>query len=462
MHKKFKKYLQASVVILDFSVLNISYAINIILFGHSNSNLSVTQENTWISINAIWFIVSISFGLYGSEIINHFEYLIKRTVQVYICWALAFLFYLIWTKNMVIPPSHIILDTIYFGIGLLIVRFIYFGMQHYLRNQNNYIDKVMILGFNETGKKLASYLEEEGLHVKLLGYSEDESRVKELSNYPILCNINKTISTAKRLEATEIFCTIPPGENKYISSMIREAEKNCMRFKIVPNLGMNIIRPTVIDYIKDLPILSLRNDPLEDFGNKLKKRLLDIVISFCVVVFILSWLIPLMGILIAIESSGPVFFKQLRTGANDKSFDCLKFRSMKLNGEADSKSATRNDDRVTRIGNFLRRSSLDEFPQFINVLLGEMSLVGPRPHMLKHTSEFSKTVNHYMVRQLLKPGITGWAQINGLRGEIKNQEDIKKRVEYDIWYLENWSIWLDIRIIFMTIYQIFIGNKNAY
>jgi putative colanic acid biosynthesis UDP-glucose lipid carrier transferase len=135
---------------------------------------------------------------------------------------------------------------------------------------------------------------------------------------------------------------------------------------------------------------------------------------------------------------------------------------MKVNGESDLKSASKNDSRITKIGAFLRKTSLDEFPQFINVLMGEMSLVGPRPHMLKHTFEFSKTVNHYMVRQLLKPGITGWAQVNSFRGEIKNQEDIKKRVESDLWYLENWNIWLDIRILFLTIYQVVSGDKNAY
>jgi putative colanic acid biosynthesis UDP-glucose lipid carrier transferase len=335
-------------------------------------------------------------------------------------------------------------------------------MLHYLKFQNDYRNKVMIMGFNETGKKLANYLEEEGLNIELLGFSENEYNVKELSNYPILCDINKTISTAKKMEATEIFSTITPSENKNILSMIREAEKNCLRFKIVPNLGMNNIHPIVIDYIKDMPILSLRNDPLEDVGNRLKKRFLDILISSLVILFILSWLIPIVGLLILIESKGPIFFKQLRTGINDRSFNCLKFRSMKVNGESDLKSASKNDSRITKIGAFLRKTSLDEFPQFINVLMGEMSLVGPRPHMLKHTFEFSKTVNHYMVRQLLKPGITGWAQVNSLRGEIKNQEDIKKRVESDLWYLENWNIWLDIRILFLTIYQVFSGDKNAY
>lgn len=163
-----------------------------------------------------------------------------------------------------------------------------------------------------------------------------------------------------------------------------------------------------------------------------------------------------------LESRGPVFFSQLRSGKNNKIFHCLKFRSMKVNKNSDLQQATKGDMRITRIGRFIRKTSLDEFPQFINVLKGEMSLVGPRPHMVKHTSDYSKIVDQYMIRHFLKPGITGWAQVNGYRGEITNPEQIKKRVSNDLWYLENWNVWLDIRIMFLTVYNVFRGESNAY
>jgi putative colanic acid biosynthesis UDP-glucose lipid carrier transferase len=163
-----------------------------------------------------------------------------------------------------------------------------------------------------------------------------------------------------------------------------------------------------------------------------------------------------------IESKGPIFFKQKRTGKNNQTFSCLKFRSMRMNNEADSRQATKEDMRITKIGKFIRKTSLDEFPQFLNVLKGEMSLVGPRPHMVKHTNDYSQIVEQYMIRHFLKPGITGWAQINGFRGEITDTNQIKLRVRNDLWYLENWNIWLDIRILFLTIYTIFKGDKNAY
>jgi putative colanic acid biosynthesis UDP-glucose lipid carrier transferase len=240
------------------------------------------------------------------------------------------------------------------------------------------------------------------------------------------------------------------------------SEKECIRFKIVPNLSVFITRDVHIEYFGELPILSLRSEPLDDVGNRIKKRVLDITVSLLVTVFILSWLVPILGLLILLESKGPIFFSQLRTGKNKKSFYCYKFRSMRMNRDADLKQATANDSRVTKIGKFMRRTSLDEFPQFFNVLKGNMSLVGPRPHMLKHTNDYSKVVDEYMIRQFLKPGITGWAQVNGYRGEITNPDQIKMRVNKDLWYLENWSLWLDIQVLFLTIYHIFKGDKNAF
>jgi putative colanic acid biosysnthesis UDP-glucose lipid carrier transferase len=201
---------------------------------------------------------------------------------------------------------------------------------------------------------------------------------------------------------------------------------------------------------------------LEDLGNRIKKRIFDLVIASFVLIFILSWMIPLISLLIKITSKGPIFFVQKRSGKNKLHFKCLKFRSMNVNSLAHLKQATKNDDRLTSVGRFLRSSSLDEFPQFLNVLRGHMSIVGPRPHMLKQTDEYSKVVNQYMVRHFLKPGITGWAQVNGYRGEVNSTEKLQGRVEHDVWYMENWSVWLDLKIIFLTAYNVIRGDKNAF
>jgi lipopolysaccharide/colanic/teichoic acid biosynthesis glycosyltransferase len=162
------------------------------------------------------------------------------------------------------------------------------------------------------------------------------------------------------------------------------------------------------------------------------------------------------------DSKGPVFFKQLRTGKHNKPFYCLKFRSMRLNDDSDHKQATRGDSRITKVGAFMRKTNIDELPQFINVLRGEMSVVGPRPHMLKHTEDYSRVIDNFMVRHLVAPGITGWAQVIGYRGETKEREAMEKRVKTDIWYIKNWSFMLDLKIVLLTIKQTFKGNENAF
>ena len=205
-----------------------------------------------------------------------------------------------------------------------------------------------------------------------------------------------------------------------------------------------------MDSIGELVLINPQEIPLDDYESYLMKRLFDIVFSLFVIVFIMSWLLPIVAILIKLNSRGPVFFIQKRTGINNRSFNCLKFRSMKVNNEADVKQATDGDDRITTLGNFLRKSNIDELPQFFNVLVGQMSVVGPRPHMLKHTDQYSKLIESYLVRHYIKPGITGYAQVTGYRGETDELWKMEKRVEYDMIYLEKWNFWWDIKIIGLT------------
>lgn len=213
--------------------------------------------------------------------------------------------------------------------------------------------------------------------------------------------------------------------------------------------------------VKEALIFSIPS-PQDEVYNRYIKRVLDIVFSLFILLFVFSWLCPLIAVLIKLESKGPVIFRQLRSGKNNESFWCYKFRSMRINEDSHHRQASRNDERITRLGNFLRKTSLDEFPQFINVLLGSMSVVGPRPHMVKHTEQYRYTIDNYMLRHSLKPGITGWAQINGYRGETKELDAMQQRIHHDIWYLQNWSVRLDIRIIFFTTVQVLTGHKNAF
>jgi putative colanic acid biosynthesis UDP-glucose lipid carrier transferase len=206
----------------------------------------------------------------------------------------------------------------------------------------------------------------------------------------------------------------------------------------------------------------LRTIPLDIEVNKRLKRIFDIVFSLVVILGILSWITPLIAVLIRLESKGPVFFKQKRNGLNYEEFYCYKFRSMHLNPIADLEQVQKNDPRITKVGKIIRKTSIDELPQFMNVLLGNMSVVGPRPHMVSHTEMYAKSVDKFMVRHFIKPGITGLAQINGFRGEVETETDIINRVKYDIFYLENWTLLLDVKIIFTTIINTIKGEKKAY
>ena len=448
---------------LDLFALNITFLICQFFFAKSISPDSSDAYFRYLTVaNAAWLLLAFFFRTYSNSLILNFESFTKRTIQVYLLWIISVLIYLFFSRELTVSRLFIVATTAGLGIGLLINRFIYLGIFKYFKNSDFLTKKVIILGYNETAKKLANYFEQDGLNIQIIGFVEDEENIQELSHYPVFENIPNALEIAKELKAQEIFSTITPEQNKDIYELMFQSEKECIRFRIVPNLSMFITREVHIEYYGELPILALRKEPLDDVGNRIKKRALDITISLLVTIFILSWLIPLIGILIFLESGRPIFFKQLRTGKDKKPFYCWKFRSMRNNKEADQKQATRNDNRITFLGKILRKTSLDEFPQFLNVLKGEMSLVGPRPHMIKHTTDYSKLVDGYMVRQFIKPGITGWAQVNGFRGEITNPEQIKMRVNKDLWYLENWTLWLDIKILFLTVYYILRGDKKAY
>jgi len=233
-------------------------------------------------------------------------------------------------------------------------------------------------------------------------------------------------------------------------------------FMVIPKTTDVFSKGTTIESYYGLPILLQKRDDIARLRFKILKRAFDLLFSFLVIVFILSWMIPLAAILIKIESKGPIFFSQKRPGYFNNHFTCLKFRSMQVNKEADEKQATKSDHRITKIGAFLRRTSIDEFPQFINVFLGQMSVVGPRPHMIKQTSEYTQVISDFMIRHSVKPGLTGWAQVNGHRGSMETVKDIQLRLEHDIWYIENWSFLLDLKCILLTVVNFFKDEENAF
>lgn len=259
-----------------------------------------------------------------------------------------------------------------------------------------------------------------------------------------------------------IYCMLPSAENPLINKIIDTCENNMIRYNHIPD-SFNYKRHNMaFQLMAGTPIFSIHYEPLTFVVNRMVKRIFDIVFSLLVLTLLFPWVYIIVGTLIKLSSPGPIFFRQKRSGMEGKDFDCLKFRSMKVNTESDTMQATKDDPRKTRIGEFIRKTSIDELPQFINVLRGEMSVVGPRPHMLRHTEEYSKLIGGYMVRHFAKPGITGWAQVTGSRGETQELWQMEERVKKDIWYIEHWSMALDLYIIIRTVKNAVHGEQNAY
>lgn len=274
---------------------------------------------------------------------------------------------------------------------------------------------------------------------------------------------NACVDYLRTHQVDEVFCTLPGISKEDVGLLMHQADRSLTRFRLVPEYhdyfqGRGRIS---IEMLDNIPVISGRKEPLEELTNAVIKRLFDVLFSLFVIFFLLSWLLPILAVIIKLTSRGPVFFKQKRSGRSNESFYCLKLRSMRVNNDADSLQATQKDSRITPVGAFLRKTSLDELPQFFNVLIGNMSIVGPRPHMLKHTEDYAKIIDKFMVRHFVKPGITGWAQVTGLRGETRTTEEMERRVEADVWYLEHWSFLLDMKIIFLTVWNICRGDKNA-
>ncbi|GBU07149.1 hypothetical protein AwDysgo_04800 [Bacteroidales bacterium] len=322
--------------------------------------------------------------------------------------------------------------------------------------------KVIIVGAGKNGMDLyAEMAKDSSYGYRVLGFFDDNVLLKNtLPNYLGMTHeVEQFISSN---EVDDIYCTLPNSQDEKILRILNFAEKNMLRFYLVPEFHRYVKKSLTLENIETLPVMALRTEPLQNIYNRMLKRSFDIIFSFCFLISVYPILYIVSALFIKLSSPGPIIFKQLRTGIYGRDFYCQKFRSMHVNDHADHKQAQKNDPRNTRIGNFLRKTNLDEIPQFYNVLKGDMSVVGPRPHMLKHTQMYSIAIDKYMVRHLVKPGITGWAQVNGYRGETKSMQQMEGRVRYDVWYIENWSFLLDLKIVVVTIISMFKGDKNAY
>ncbi len=335
-----------------------------------------------------------------------------------------------------------------------------------MRQRSQTARKVLIVGAGNPGMDFyRQFVKDPQYGYALTGFVDDEVKTSLNGHYlGRTTDIDKVIASH---ELDDIIVTIPMNNETQLRRIVSVGEKEGKRIRIIPQYERFSTGRIQVDKLGNLPIITLRSQPLDIVDNKFYKRCFDIVFSSLVTVFVLSWLMPLIAILIKLGSKGPVFFKQERWGLNNRPIVCYKFRTMvtsssDVNEKGEYQQAKKDDPRVTRIGRFLRKTNLDELPQFLNVLTGSMSVVGPRPHPVPLNMQSKDSIENYMLRHWVRPGITGWAQVNGYRGETRQPHLMKKRVEFDVWYIENWTFLLDLQIVVQTLVNMVKGDKNAY
>ena len=416
-----------------------------------------------IIYNAVWILVALMLQLYELKQLKRLDQILFNLFKAFGFNILILTAILFSLKASEFSREHLYYT--YFLLFGFIMFWRYLAIQLiklYRKSGYNY-SRVVIIGGGEVAQQLNNYFNSDNvLGVKLMGIFSDTEISFKTKEGIVSGDLEALELFALKNDIDEIFYTLPLTHTKKIKDLVDFCDKYMLRFKVVPDFRGFLFKRVNIDFFDDVPVITLREEPLRDFVNRFVKRIFDLLFSFFVILLVLSWLYPLFAIWIKLSSKGPVLFKQLRSGVNNEEFLCYKFRSMAISGDSDSKQATEGDARITKFGAWLRKSSLDELPQFFNVFMGDMSIVGPRPHMLLHTEEYSELINKYMVRQLVKPGITGVAQVRGYRGETKELQDMEGRVRFDVWYIENWSLSLDINIILQTIWNVFKGDEKAY
>jgi len=466
MTNSYYNFNKAFNVILDYFLLNISL---VIVYGFSHKTIfnwisDKTYINAVLVLNLLWLFSANILSLYIQDFDDEYK-IVKKSIKTYILYVILVCYVMMYLSN--IKSYYITWDYLFVSISLFGLLFgagklIFLIWVKRSAIINGKLKRVVIVGGGRSGLELCNRFK----NAPHRGYNMlgifDNQPLRVPAGHLYLGDTASCISYVKANNVDEIYCALPFSESETIKRLIIESDRNLIRFKLVPEHYEYFQGQLLTKSLNKIDVFSIRIEPLENIMNRFLKRLFDVVFSLFVLIFILSWLYPLIFILIKLESEGPVIFVQPRSGRDNTPFNCYKFRSMHINGNSHRMQATKGDSRITKVGAFLRKTSLDEMPQFFNVLIGDMSVVGPRPHMLSHTAEYSNLIDHFMVRHFIKPGITGWAQVQGLRGETKLLDDMCARVEADVWYMENWSFPLDLRIIFSTFFKAIIGDKYAF
>lgn len=394
--------------------------------------------------------------VYGNDILGRSVYTVcLQTLFMIVAISLI--------RRMNVAGEELLMGASFFFCLLYAERTIVHNILKHSRSKEHNQRYVILVGHPWNLEDIYHTLNDHSLGFKILGIFTrkelpEDMQLKNLGDRRMVMSYLR-----QHQEVTDLYMVPDTDYTAETDEIFRYCEDHMIRFYALPVFMEFLTKRMELSHLGSTMLLSVRNEPLQDPVNRGVKRLFDILTSglFLLTVFPIVYLIA--GIIIKIQSPGPILFKQKRNGLDGKEFYCLKFRSMHVNKDSDRIQATKNDPRKFKFGNLMRKTNIDELPQFINVFKGDMSLVGPRPHMLLHTQEYSRLIRRYMVRHLVKPGITGWAQVQGFRGETKTLDQMENRVKADIWYVENWSFGLDLRIMWRTLLNMLRHNEeNAY
>ena len=435
-------------LVLELFVLNLSYylVISYELINHSTEDF---QYRSFIQENFAYLITYILISKKNLYLRDGFYNRAWRITYRTAAYALVSIIVnvLIVEKPFLLREDYTVFLLLFYGLCLIAYYMVYKYVRS-SRSKGRYVKSTLIVGSDDTAKSLAAILSNN----KILGYNFLGYVSKEDESFT-LGKIEELEELIEKLKIQVFFVTFSVfKEQPHLKKMLQLSIKKGIRIKLVPQKEA-LFNFKTENSVGGITVIDPFDFPMDKIRNRIQKRVADVLFSSAVILLILSWLLPILALLIVIDSRGPVFFVQKRTGVSNKTFNCLKLRTMKQNKASEEKQAENEDLRITKIGKFLRKYNLDELPQFICVLFGQMSVVGPRPHMLLHTDLYSKEILHYKSRHFIKPGITGWAQVNGFRGETEQLWKMEKRVEYDMDYIENWSLIKDIKIVFATLFS---------
>ncbi|WP_367772868.1 exopolysaccharide biosynthesis polyprenyl glycosylphosphotransferase [Flavobacterium sp. WC2421] len=448
---RYSKYIRPISILMDLMVISF-----LAYFLFSDLNLNIPYYIIYLNIG--WVLTAVFLKFYAIFRFTKTIEIISKIIKQGIIFLLIVIAFFPFYDQAVFNSECIVL----FIVGSLVLItiskfFLFYCLKKYRLIVGSNFRYAVIVGYTPESIQLKELFETRKEYgYQFLGYFSDKKINKEIKG-----NLLDLKTFALTNQVDEIYCSLNEVSNVQLKDLLEFADENNKTIKFIPDTKDIFSKNLKIDYYDFFPVLSLKETLLNEPVIKIFKRFFDIVFSLTVIIGILSWLAPLLAILIKLESKGPVLFKQGRPGIGEKQFYCYKFRSMRMNGSTETE-ALKNDPRVTNIGKLMRKSSMDEMPQFVNVLFGEMSVVGPRPHLWSQNKIYGSKIKKYMVRHYVKPGITGLAQVSGFRGEIETEKDMINRIKMDVFYIENWSLILDLKIIYMTVINILKGDKKAY